>query len=379
MNNRERILAILNKRPADRMVATHFGLWGETAQKFLAEKRFTLDEVGGEFPHNNSAAQHLLMTKLGFDFGWEPFLPVNFFLTPPFERKVLEECADGMRLVRNAYGAVELECAEAGSIPAEVDHLLKDRTSYEEHYRHRLTFDEATRFPMEQYRQLLHNPVFGGDDNPRRLFAGSLFGRLRNAMGVEGVSLLYYDDEGLFREIIDTIGELTFRCVETQLRIGREENVKFDYAHFWEDICFKNGPLVVPDIFAEYVGPHYRKITALLHENGVDLVSLDCDGCIESLAPVWLKNGVNVMFPIELGTWNGNYGRLRELCGEYIRGVGGMNKFVFASDYTVVDREIERLKPYVEMGGFIPCPDHRIPPDAKWENIQYYCDKIKNM
>ena len=40
-------------------------------------------------------------------------------------------------------------------------------------------------------------------------------------------------------------------------------------------------------------------------------------------------------------------------------------------------REIERLKPIVDMGGYIPCPDHRIPPDAKWENVQYYCERFR--
>jgi uroporphyrinogen decarboxylase len=43
-----------------------------------------------------------------------------------------------------------------------------------------------------------------------------------------------------------------------------------------------------------------------------------------------------------------------------------------------IDDEIERLKPLVELGGYIPCPDHRIAPDAKWENVQYYCDKMRN-
>ena len=43
-----------------------------------------------------------------------------------------------------------------------------------------------------------------------------------------------------------------------------------------------------------------------------------------------------------------------------------MNKVVFAHDYAAIDAEIERLKPLVELGGYVPCPDHRIPPDARW-------------
>jgi uroporphyrinogen decarboxylase len=56
-----------------------------------------------------------------------------------------------------------------------------------------------------------------------------------------------------------------------------------------------------------------------------------------------------------------------------------MNKTVFAHDKGAVDAEIERLKPLVELGGYIPCPDHRIAPDATWDNVRYYCDRMRKV
>jgi uroporphyrinogen decarboxylase len=82
------------------------------------------------------------------------------------------------------------------------------------------------------------------------------------------------------------------------------------------------------------------------------------------------------MFPIEVGTWNASLTPWREKYGKELRGVGGMNKTVFAIDYKAVDEEIERLKPIIELGGYIPCPDHRIAPDAIFENVQYYCEQL---
>jgi len=125
------------------------------------------------------------------------------------------------------------------------------------------------------------------------------------------------------------------------------------------------------------VGPHYKRITQLLNSKGIDIVSLDCDGCIDALVPTWVYNGVNTMFPIEVGTWRADIRPWREQFGKELRGVGGMDKVVFAHDRAAVDAEIERLKPLVEMGGFIPCPDHRIAPDAEWDNVRYYCDKMR--
>jgi len=121
----------------------------------------------------------------------------------------------------------------------------------------------------------------------------------------------------------------------------------------------------------------YKRITDTLREYGVTIVSLDCDGKIDELVPIWLNNGVNTMFPIEVGTWNASIKPWREQYGKELRGIGGMDKRVFARDVAAVDAEIERLKPLVDLGGYIPCPDHRIPPDAEWDNVRYYCDKMR--
>ena len=210
---------------------------------------------------------------------------------------------------------------------------------------------------------------------PVMLEAGSLIGIIRDMLGVEELSYLYADDEELYREIIDTVAEDQYDNVKTAL----ERGLRPDVAHFWEDICYKNGPLVTPAVFAELVGPHYKRMTSLLKAYGCNIVSLDCDGCIDTLLPIWLENGVNTMFPIEVGTWHASIAPWREKYGRELRGVGGMNKNVFAMDYAAVDKELERLRPLVELGGYIPCPDHRIPLGAKWENIQYYCERFREI
>jgi uroporphyrinogen decarboxylase len=85
------------------------------------------------------------------------------------------------------------------------------------------------------------------------------------------------------------------------------------------------------------------------------------------------------MFPIEVGTWDASIAPWREQYGKQLKGVGGMNKNVFAKDFAAVDEEIERLRVLIELGGFIPCPDHRIPPEAKWDNVQYYCEQMRKL
>jgi hypothetical protein len=372
MTFRENVLAILHYEKYDHFPVVSFGYWNETLEKWAAEGHITKEESDGYARMgDNSPADNSVMKKLGFDFNWNSCPGTANQLFPSFEKQVLEEKPDGSRIVRDEQGLIVLEKPGVVSIPAEIGTSLMDRKSWEELYLPKLQWDEK-RVDTEYFKTLAS---VEGREIPIGLHCGSLIGYMRNLLGVEQLSYLYADDEELYVEIIDTIAGLAYRCAERVLETG----AKFDYAHFWEDICFKNGPLVSPYVFEDYVAPHYKKITDLLKKSGIDIVSVDCDGWIDRLVPIWLQNGVNTMFPIEVGTWNASIAPWREQYGKELRGVGGMNKTVFAYDYQAIDAEIERLKPLIELGGYIPCPDHRIAPDAKFENVQYYCDKMQNL
>jgi Uroporphyrinogen decarboxylase (URO-D) len=366
MNSRERALAVLRYQSYDRLPLVHFGYWRETLEKWRDEGHLTEDEAKN--CHDGNATDLAIGAKLGFDFNWQNMFYTNDRLRPPFESKVIEVFPDGRRHVLDGNGVIFVQQPGAGSIPAEIDHLLKDRASWETHFKERYQWSPE-RVDMNDLEQLKVTPR----EVPVGLHCGSLFGKIRDIMGVEGVSYLYVDDEPLFREIVDVVGDLCYRNTELALSLG---NV-FDFAHFWEDICFKNGPLVSPAVFREYVGPHYQRIANLLRSRGIDIISLDCDGWIDALIPIWIENGVNTMFPIEVGTWEASLQPWRQQYGKTLLGVGGMNKTIFAHDRAAVDAEVERLKPLVGLGGYIPCPDHRIPPDAKWDLVQYYCDRMR--
>ncbi|MCL2838670.1 MAG: hypothetical protein FWE04_06375 [Oscillospiraceae bacterium] len=366
MTHKERIKAIFNYEKYDKIPVVSFGYWHETLEKWHSEGHVTKEEWHDYLDGN--AADKSIMKKLGFDFNWNPGYWANFGLSPEFEPEILEKYDNGQIKMKNEAGIIVIVKEGIACISSEVGHTLTDRKSWEELYLPKLQYGEE-RIDFERLRELENAAV------PVGLYCGSLMGNARNLMGVKGLAYLYADDEELFREIIDTMGNLAYETVKRILETG----IKFDYGHFWEDICFKNGPLVIPSVFDELTGPHYKKITQLLRNNGINIVSVDCDGVIDSLIPTWLNNGVNTMFPIEVGTWNASIKPWREKYGKDVRGVGGMNKLEFAKDYKAIDAEIERLKPLIELGGYIPCPDHRISPDAIWENVQYYCDKMQNL
>ncbi len=68
------------------------------------------------------------------------------------------------------------------------------------------------------------------------------------------------------------------------------------------------------------------------------------------------------------------YPELREQYGRRLRLWGGVDKMIFLKDKAAVDAELERLRPVVEQGGFIPTVDHRVQEDASLALYQRYLD-----
>ena len=85
------------------------------------------------------------------------------------------------------------------------------------------------------------------------------------------------------------------------------------------------------------------------------------------------------MFPIEIGVWGDQFEPAREKFGKGMLGVGGMDKTALRKDKAAVDAELERMARLASKGGFIPCPDHRLMPGSKFELVQYYAEKIKEI
>lgn len=371
MNTRERIHAIMNYEHFDRMPVVSFGYWTQTLQKWKAEGHIKEEPVYERPMFDFEYDQ--INRNLGFDFNWHSLVGITQnLLEPPFTRTVLKTLPDKKQEILDEEGNIILVKPGTASIPMEIGHTLTDRESFRTHYLPRLSYgaEVLDRDLYSRLKEESHTREY-----PLGLFCGSLFGRMRNWLGLQNCVYLWYDDPDFFTEIVDTVGNLLYRQTKMILELG----VPFDYAHFWEDICGNDGPLLPPEALADIAGPHYKKITGLLHDYHITTVSLDCDGKIDALIPIWLKNEVNTMFPIEIGSWNANIADWRKTYGKELKGVGGVDKKIFAQDYKAIDREIERIKPYIALGGYVPCPDHRIPPDAKWENVQYYCEKMHGL
>ena len=370
MTNRERALNILHYKAADRMPAVHFGYWGELLTEWADQGKIPRELAEGNW--DGSPKDRELDRLIGWDFNWHNCVGAANGLMPGFGWTELEVLPDGCRRILNNNGIIEKLKPGVNSIPSEDDYLLKDREAFETLFRPKMQFT-PDRVNLEYFKTFNETRDM---DRPVGLHLGSVMGQIRDMTSVMGMSYLLYDeDEDLFTDIVDTYADMQYECAKAVLETG----AKFDFAHYWEDICFKNGPLLSPAKFDELCAKHYKKRNDLCHQYGIDIISLDCDGVTGLIQSTWIENGVNTLFPIEVGVWGDQFEPARKRFGHEQRGVGGMDKTAFRKDKAAVDAEIERMKRLAALGGFIPCPDHRLMPGSKFELVQYYAEEIKKI
>jgi uroporphyrinogen decarboxylase len=368
MNNIERMQNILRYQPVDRLPAVHFGYWSELIDEWIEQRHMSGNLSNARYDGSPECVE--LDKILGWDFDYQTMVGAVNSLYPGFEYKEIERTADGFIKYQNYNGIIEIKREGAAGIPGEADYLLKDRKAYEELYKPKLQFSKD-RIDYAYFKGL--NAV--KRETPLGLHVGSVLGQIRDMLSLTGLSYMMCDDYELLAEIVDDYAELQYKCAEEILKTG----AKFDFAHYWEDVCFKNGPLISPVLFRELCLKHYVKRNALLRSYGIDIISLDCDGVIGALLPVWFEGGVNTIFPIEIGVWGDQFEPSREKYGKRLLGVGAMDKTALRKDKAAVDEELKRIARLVKLGGYIPCPDHRLMPGTKWELVQYYAEEVKKI
>ncbi len=356
--HRERWLRTMRFQSVDRIPNWEFGYWDETLVRWHEEG------LPKEVDNN---------WKADIFFGFDPVahVPVHMGWHPGFEHKVLED-TERYTTYRGGDGVTAMVYKDGTStIPHYIEFPLKDRKSWEEEIKPRLNIQDPVRYERDWEAV---RTQFANCDLPVAIGIGSLFGWLRNWMGFEGVAVMCMDDPELVGEIVEHVTDLIVTMMEYSLQYVE----KVDFGWGWEDICFNHGPICSPKLFRQWCGPGYKRITDVLKKHGGEFALTDCDGNINELIDIWLDNGVNIMFPLEV---NGGTDpvALREKYGQRIKLAGGVNKIPLAKGKKDIEQELERLRVTAEGGGFIPHVDHRVPPDVSYENYLYYLKVKKHM
>jgi uroporphyrinogen decarboxylase len=356
MTDRQRFNNQMHYKPVDRCFNMEFGYWEEN---FTEWPIFVQNGIT-----NNRDAD------VFFNFDRIAVYSGPSGMNPPFERKVVSETAT-TKIIQNHDGLLaEVPKDGHDTIP----HYLKSAI---------VTPDDWKRVKAERYR--LDDPVRKVDvakiqrehpqtrDYPLGVWCGSMIGSVRNILTFEGLAYACYDYPDMVEDMVETQCVLVENVLDQVL--GK---VDFDYASGWEDICFKNGPIVSVDFFKNVVMPRYKRISKRLHAHGIDLWYTDCDGDVRPILPYMMEGGINCLFPFEV---NGcaHPGELLRQYGKDLRIMGGVDKIELGKGPAAIKAYLESLAPLVARGGYIPFCDHRCPPNVKVEDYLYYLDLKERM
>ena len=194
------------------------------------------------------------------------------------------------------------------------------------------------------------------------------------SMGISGwkrfaeVMYMLFDDPGLVHEIMEIQGEFAAGLVDKVLK-----EVEIDAAIFSEPIAGNDGPLISPEMYDEFVLPHYEPILEVLRRYGVETIIIRTYANTRVLLPSIMKWNFNCLWACETNPEAMDYQDIRREIGRDLRLIGGIDVDVLRQDKESIRRDVEERVPLLlEDGGFIPLADGRIRAEISFENYVAY-------
>ncbi len=356
MTKRDRFNRQMHYQSIDRSVNMEFGYW---------EENFSTWDI---FVENNITNNWEADQFFGFDTGGGAW--GNIFISPPFPNEVVQELENTL-IIQNGEGLLaEVPKDGHGTIPHYIQSSITTPDDWKRVKEERFRRDDPSRkVNIEQLKKDLPDDR----DFAAGVDCGSMIGKVRDILTFEGLCYAVYDYPDMVEDMVETCCVLVEDFLDQVL-----PHIQFDYASGWEDICFKNGPIVSPDFFRSVIAPRYKRIDKKLKKYGVDIHYVDCDGDVRPILPILLDSGINCLFPYEVNCCAHPAELLSQYEGE-LRIMGGVDKMQLRAGKKEIKAYLETLEPLVAKGGYIPFCDHRCPPDVTPENYLYYLDLKERM
>jgi len=328
-----------------------FGPWAETLERWLNEGLKTED----------------WRSYFGLDTGFE-VLPVNLGFCPRFERKILKNDGE-KRTVRDELGLTFIEKIGHSTIPMYIDYPVKTFQDWEQLKEQRLNPNASERFPTDWL-----SIIAGMKERDAAIQIGNfpygLFGTARDLMGVENLLIGFYEEPELIHNIMDYLTDFWLAIYKKVLK-----DVQIDHIHIWEDMSGKQGPLISPAMFREFMTPNYKKIVDFAKQNNIPVVSVDTDGNMDVMMPLLAESGINLVLPFEVQAGCDIVEIKRQYPNICLH--GGIDKRKLSQSHAEIDEELERIAEIFKTSGYIAGLDHLPHPEISYDNFCYFIKRLK--
>ncbi len=366
MNARERFHATCRFERPDRPLRWEtIGFWAETYERWHKEglPESVNDDVFSAPPF--FGFDTMCWLPIAANPNWEP----GFW--PTFPDEIVEE-HEGFLIKHDVGGnTVKVFTDGRSTIPQYLDHAVKTINDFET-LRWRL--DPET---PERFTQSLDIMITLATSNPDCYTSASvcgLFGLYRNLMGLVGFSVAMKRDPAL-------LSVIARQWVHMNAALIKKVRAKcpIDFIYFWEDMAYKNGPMLSPKAFAQFMAPYYRElIDSVRADTDIRVFCVDSDGDMWLLLPLFWDVGINMMLPFEVQAGMD----IREVRKKFPRLIisGGIDKRALFTDEAAMREEVtSKVAPLLKSGGYIPALDHAVPPEVSLSNFQKFLKIVRKV
>jgi uroporphyrinogen decarboxylase len=310
-----------------------------------------------------------LKAALGYDYrDLHPSFAAGIF--PQFESVTIREDEEFI-VTRNERGITLRNRRDLASMPEFLDYPVKARDDWESLKAERLDPNAPGRIwqDWDAFRARLKET---GEAVTVGEFPWGVFGTPRDFFGAEEFLITFYTDPALVKDIMN---HLTTLWLSLWSRVRNE--VPIDRIHLWEDMSGRQGSLISPKMVNEFMMPCYDRVAAFASEAGVRVISVDTDGDVSELVPIFMRHGVNLIYPFEVQAGND----VRQYRRQYptLGILGGLDKRALAKGRGAIDKEVDRAREMVKFGRYLPGYDHLIPPDVPWHDFVYSAAELKKV
>ncbi len=342
MNSRERILAALNHKEADRIAITD-GPWETTIERWHKEG----------LPEDQTPTEY-------FGYEMEGSWP-DFSLQLPEE--VIEETTE-YKIVRNSDGATVKNWKHQTSTPGYTDFLIKDRKIWDE-YKHRLTPNpDRVKWDEEKARHERYRK------EGKFLWYGGAFGydRTQAITGSERLLMAMIEEPEWATEMFSMYVDVLLAMHEEMVGRGFE----FDGAYVCNDMGYRNGLLFSPQLYRELLFPHDKRLCDFFKQRNMPIILHSC-GRVKDLIPELIRAGFTCLNPLEVKAGM-DLIKLKKQYGDVLAFMGGIDTRAMKNPETIEEEVKPKITFAKKGGGYIYHSDHSVPDNVSFQN---YCKVIE--
>ena len=208
---------------------------------------------------------------------------------------------------------------------------------------------------------------------PVRLVTTGIYWAIRDLVGFENLSVMFYDEPDLVREMFDYWAWFLMELLDEPLR-----HIQVDILMLNEDMAFKKQCMMSPPLMRQFLLPNYRKLYAFFKERGVGALVMDSDGYNNQILDVLYPEALDGIQPIEIAAHNDPEEIITRYPGIHIH--GGVDKRELRFGRLQLRAEVtRRFATARRHGGYIPHVDHGVPPDIPLRNFLYFVELTRGL